>query len=135
MGTVLLNLWFNETLAGTLGKTFIHSLWIGLIAAVFAGLIVSRTAKSSARLRYNLLGAVLLLFMGAVSIVFYFELRQPVFTSSVNTRAFTVFTGDAVQTNEGAGILSLIFTYLNKYTGLIFQIWAVFFLFRTGRLL
>jgi beta-lactamase regulating signal transducer with metallopeptidase domain len=44
--------------------TLIHSLWQGLIAAILAGLLLTWTRKSSARLRYNLLA---LLFFGLVA--------------------------------------------------------------------
>lgn len=47
--------------------TLIHSLWQGLIAAVVAALVITVTKRSAASLRYNLLLAVLMLFILAIS--------------------------------------------------------------------
>ena len=48
--------------------TLLHSLWQGLIAAVIAALIVTFTKRSAASVRYNLLMAVLFLFVLSISI-------------------------------------------------------------------
>src|SRR5918996_406771 len=48
--------------------TLIHSFWQGLIAAVIAALIVTFTKRSAASVRYNLLIAVLFLFVLSISI-------------------------------------------------------------------
>ena len=48
--------------------TLIHSLWQGVIAAVMAALIITFTKKSAASVRYNLLIAVLFVFVLSISI-------------------------------------------------------------------
>jgi beta-lactamase regulating signal transducer with metallopeptidase domain len=49
----------------------IHSLWIGLIAAVLAGVILVCTQKSSSQLRYRLLCSCLIVFVLLTGFIFY----------------------------------------------------------------
>jgi len=54
----------------------IHSLWIGLITALLAGMILLLSRKASAALRYQLLCAVMLLFLAGTGYTFYNELAN-----------------------------------------------------------
>ncbi|HJP63301.1 MAG TPA: hypothetical protein VJ844_07640, partial [Mucilaginibacter sp.] len=56
--------------------TLIHSLWIGLAAALLTGLVITFTRKSGAALRYRLLCAILVLFVAAAGVTFYVEMRS-----------------------------------------------------------
>jgi len=55
--------------------TLVHSLWQGLLAALFAGAVILTTRKSAAVLRYNLLTVDLVLFLVAAVGTFSYELR------------------------------------------------------------
>ncbi|MEH3113937.1 M56 family metallopeptidase [Pedobacter terrae] len=59
-----------------LGATLFHSLWIGVILALLAGLVMFTSRKASAIWRYNLLTACLGLFVVAIGFTFYQELQQ-----------------------------------------------------------
>jgi bla regulator protein BlaR1 len=54
--------------------TLVHSLWQGFLAAVAAGIIILCTRRSKAAVRYNLLTAVLVLFVLASAFTFFHEL-------------------------------------------------------------
>ncbi|PZR24032.1 MAG: hypothetical protein DI535_22815 [Citrobacter freundii] len=64
---------FADHLLQTLSWTFIHSLWLGLILSVIAGLIMLFTARSAASVRYALLAGSYFLFLSALIICFYIE--------------------------------------------------------------
>ncbi|WP_293783789.1 M56 family metallopeptidase [uncultured Pedobacter sp.] len=59
-----------------LGATLFHSLWLGVILALLAGLVMFTSRKASATSRYNLLTVCLGLFVVAVGYTFYQELQQ-----------------------------------------------------------
>jgi beta-lactamase regulating signal transducer with metallopeptidase domain len=61
-----------------LGATLFHSLWLGVILALLAGLVMFTTRKASATWRYNLLTVCLALFVIAIGFTFYQELQKPV---------------------------------------------------------
>ncbi|WP_167335386.1 M56 family metallopeptidase [Pedobacter kyungheensis] len=66
-----------------LGATLFHSLWLGVILALLAGLVMFTTRKASATLRYNLLTICLSLFVIAIAFTFYKELQKPVIAAQL----------------------------------------------------
>ncbi|HTI90264.1 MAG TPA: M56 family metallopeptidase [Puia sp.] len=56
--------------------TLVHSLWLGILAAMVAGIVIICTRKLPVVVRYKLLGADLLLFVLAVGITFCYQLKQ-----------------------------------------------------------
>ncbi|GGG98051.1 M56 family metallopeptidase [Pedobacter zeae] len=78
----LINL-LPENWLHALGATLFHSLWLGVILALMAGLVMFTTRKASARWRYNLLTVCLGLFVGAIGFTFYQELQQPAYGTSL----------------------------------------------------
>ena len=73
----LINL-LPENWLHALGATLFHSLWLGVILALLAGLVMFTTRKASATWRYNLLTVCLALFVIAIGFTFYQELQEPV---------------------------------------------------------
>ncbi|WP_431292560.1 M56 family metallopeptidase [Pedobacter sp. P26] len=71
----LINL-LPENWLHALGATLFHSLWLGVILALLAGLVMFTTRKASATWRYNLLTVCLALFVIAIGITFCQELQQ-----------------------------------------------------------
>jgi beta-lactamase regulating signal transducer with metallopeptidase domain len=80
--------------------TLVHSLWQGVIAAVMAALTITFTKKSAASVRYNLLIAVLFVFVLSISI----------------TAARQLLSG-----NEGEGMATTTYSKMNSSTGLNFD--------------
>jgi beta-lactamase regulating signal transducer with metallopeptidase domain len=56
--------------------TLFHSLWQGLIAAVFAALLLIRTKRSRPTVRYNVLSALFLLLTFLFAATFLYELQH-----------------------------------------------------------
>ena len=141
MRLLFLQQWFSEDVLKAIGWTLIHSLWEGLLAAVLAGIIIICTKKSDARLRYNLLGAVLVLFMITTTVTFFQQLKE----STVAERSFanlnvsvteTTIVSDNYETTSAlAGTtINKFVRYFNTNADLFVLIWAIFFLFHCIKL-
>jgi bla regulator protein blaR1 len=63
----------SDRLFHALSWTLLHSLWQGAIIAFFAGILFFGTAYFSARIRYNLLLGLMVLFVGMASLTFWTE--------------------------------------------------------------
>jgi bla regulator protein BlaR1 len=66
----------DNMLVQALFRTFLHSLWEGIILAISVGIVILFTRKAVASIRYNLFAALLVLFLGAVATTFVFQLRE-----------------------------------------------------------
>lgn len=129
--------YFSDQTIKAICWTLVHSLWIGLVVAALAGLVIGITKKSTAKLRYNLLCALLLLFVVACGFVFLWEISDvPTAASVVNIAAVdknVVMPTQQITIAHGmsfAGAISLF----NRLSGWIFTFWLLFFLFKTIRL-
>lgn len=56
-----------------IGTALCHSVWIGAVAALLAAIVVILTRRSSPEIRYNLLAGLLVLFVVATSLVFFWS--------------------------------------------------------------
>ena len=121
-----------NTLFSALCWTLLHSLWQGVIAAVLAGIVIISTRKSPALVRYNLLGAIMILFLIAAGITFYIQLNH---TTAINPANLAYqpnvtgnyIAGNNVATTPSTSLIDSAVLYLNKYSNLIVFIW--FFVF------
>lgn len=127
--------WINflpEYWLNALGTTLFHSLWMGVILAVFSGAVMFATRKTSAKLRYNLLTVALFLFVFAISAVFYAKLTELTGRSEVQLKdqveiSLTMLqssqpTVSSVQFSLYAG-LNKVFNIWNTYSVQIVLIW------------
>ena len=76
MGTSFLTQWLSEHEINNICWTLIHSLWIGMITALLAGLVITFTRKASAAMRYRLLCSILILFVVSIGITYYLEVKE-----------------------------------------------------------
>ena len=113
--------------------TLIHSLWQGLLLAVFAGIIIMLTKKSSSVLRYNLLSGLFFLFIVIVSITFVNQLQVAAGNHQTNNAALTL-TAEQINniTSQQAGEISsdknyfsTFVNYFNRHASLIVMIWFI----------
>jgi len=127
----LINL-LPENWLHALGATLFHSLWLGIILSLLAGLVIFATRKASATLRYNLLTLCLGLFVVAISVTFFKELQQPVSAPQSQTvhqvgiNLPAVVTGRQTGTNVPLDMyagLSKILSVWNAYAYQIVLIW------------
>src|SRR5215217_4404278 len=112
--------------------TLIHSLWIGLIAAVLAGVTLVCTQKSSSQLRYRLLCGCLIVFVLITGFVFYKE-SGSVGRVSVTTRAPDPIMSIAFSLSDSAFIprdidgLGQLSAFINQNAVWIFTVWFLCF--------
>ncbi|MBD0295508.1 MAG: hypothetical protein ICV84_09985 [Flavisolibacter sp.] len=141
MRLLFLDQWADAEIVRVVCWTLVHSLWQGLLAATGAGLILLFTKKSSAALRYNLLTALLALFVFAAVVTFIRETQQ---TYKGNTKvSFTASGHSIVSVTEPATArsaspgptLSALTTFFNTHAASIVFIWALFFLGHVIKLL
>ncbi|WP_293309827.1 M56 family metallopeptidase [Pedobacter sp. UBA5917] len=134
----LINL-LPENWLHALGATLFHSLWLGVILALFAGLVMFTTRKASATLRYNLLTLCLGLFVIAIGSAFYIELQAPVYPAQSQVVHQTginlpeAITNQPGVTNVQQDMYSGISKILSLWNAYAYQIVLVWFLIICGK--
>ncbi|RRB02400.1 M56 family metallopeptidase [Larkinella rosea] len=121
--------------------TLIHSLWIGLLVAGLAGLLISGTRTASSRLRYQLLTGTLLLFVFLTGFVFFRERTRIAPASIAHSSAVMVSAGLPSAPVEPehfvmktAPLIDPITVFINQHSDWIFAIWLLFFGVKSLRL-
>ncbi|TSJ47725.1 M56 family metallopeptidase [Fluviicola chungangensis] len=136
-----MNILVNDSIIKAISWTLIHSLWLGLAAAVLAALTLLVTKKSASATRYNLLAGLSIVFLIATGFVFYNELEtQPTVLSLDKLVKSTlqpeqlVSASPAVIQEEAGGPLSIITGFISNYGSWIVLTWFVVFLFKCIRI-
>lgn len=132
MNALFLGGWEANDLFAALCWTFLHSLWIGLVAAILAGTVIIGTRKSAAVIRYNLLGSILVLFLISAAVTLYLQLRSSISIQAVTIEYHVEPVGNASLNNQPAaipppGFIDSIVVFLNRNATVIVFIW--FFVF------
>ncbi|TWI98841.1 beta-lactamase regulating signal transducer with metallopeptidase domain [Mucilaginibacter frigoritolerans] len=132
MGTSFLTQWLSDHEIKAICWTLIHSLWIGLIIAALAGLVIAFTKKASSRMRYRLLCGVLVLFVLSSGFTFYLELTNGRHTLSIANHVPAISGNLTVVNVNEAGVKEISFinrtiTFLNQQSGWIFFVWLICF--------
>jgi len=128
-----------SSIVTSLAWTLFHSLWLGLVVAVVAGVVISATKKSTARLRYNLLLTVMLIFITGVSLIFINELSN---SKAAKTPVATGVSTDFIRTSiEIERQDSISFSLLTEFkiwfdnnSSMLMMAWLVVFLFQLMRM-
>ena len=138
MNAQFLNQWFTDQSIQAICWTLIHSVWIGIIASVLAGIIIATTRKSSPLLRYRLLCSVLILFVIATAITLNSEL-DPV---AVKTSAQTGISAMNISPSSGTDLTiqrtfmtENLTGFLNRESQWIFAIWLICFALKSAQLI
>ena len=127
--------------------TLIHSLWLGILAAMLAGIVIICTRKLPVVIRYRLLAIDLVLFVLAVGITFCYQLKQGHSESAV-AGSHTLVPAAVNQTivaQEGSpnfmgdyGSLvdyRPVVNYLNRHAFIIVDIWLICLFIQLSRLM
>lgn len=121
----------NENILKAISWTLIHSVWQGLILAIFAGLVIVFTRKSKAAVRYNVLSGLFLMFIVAVGFTFNYEYQQETAIVLDGTMAGTTVLElknvIASPTEITPDYLQEIRIYLNEHATTITAIWFLIF--------
>ncbi|HEV7782292.1 MAG TPA: M56 family metallopeptidase [Chitinophagaceae bacterium] len=125
-----------QVILKALSWTFLHSLWQGLLAALLAAVIISVTKKATARLRYNLLGTVVILFLAAALITFsrQFQLQEEQLplaslqNVSTGDNSLLSSAGNSSSSSASTGFIDEIRVWFNSNAGSLMLVWSVLFL-------
>ncbi|OCX52292.1 hypothetical protein BEL04_12510 [Mucilaginibacter sp. PPCGB 2223] len=141
MKTIFLNPYLSDHAIKAICWTFIHSLWIGIIAAALAGLVIALTNRAAAQLRYRLLCGILMLFVTAVAVTFFSELGKPVhpdnntlITLSSDIAGQTVVTATNAEVTVDGFNYTRVIRLLDQYSTIIFAVWLLCFAFKCIKL-
>lgn len=132
MFIAFINNFFEGKAAQVLCHTFIHSLWQGAVAAIAAGIVLLCTRKSSARIRYNLLGIIFMSLFLVCVVTFSLELRSVSATASV-----PLSSHQSIYINAGhtaSSLLQSIMQLSNQYSSGILSVWLILVLYKCSRL-
>ena len=145
MKLLFLSEYLSPAIIQAICRTLLHSLWQGLLAAAFAGIIILATKRSKAAIRYNLLSFVFISFIAAAAFTF---LNQPGilrstykesivhFSPSSNTFSFvTNNTDHLLPVIEKEKFYQPVIYYADKYAGWITGLWMLFFIVHILRML
>ena len=143
MGTSFFTQWFSDRAINAICWTLIHSLWIGLIVAVFAGLLIALTNRSSANLRYRLLFGLLALFVVSTGMVLWYELNNnhPLTVEArpaaeIYERKVTIISPDTVShTVIGHSFADQLTGFFNRQAGWIFLAWLLCFALKSVKMI
>jgi len=135
--------WTVNVLVQALFRTFLHSLWEGIILAVLAGLVIVCSRKAAAALRYNLFAVLLLLFLCAVGGTFVLQLRglsvrayvpeagvYGYASSRVASRSFAGHSVGAVAPQGGVleGLSQGVNAFTQRWASFLMGVWTFIFL-------
>jgi bla regulator protein BlaR1 len=129
--------------------TLIHSLWLGILAAMLAGIIILCTRKLPVVIRYRLLATDLLLFVVAVGITFCYEVKLGIGESvgvGVAERPFANFSRPLVDHRPLESYrpsvdyqpwlnYQPVVNYLNRHAFIIVDIWLICLFIQLSRLM
>jgi len=139
MKATFLNHYISEHTIRAICWTLIHSLWIGVIAAVLAGSVIALTKKVPASWRYRLLCGILMLFVLATGLTLFIELDKSASTTTVITLSSNV-AGKTIITTTNAYVTIDGFDYtraigfFDQYSTWIFALWLLCFVLKSVRL-
>ena len=142
--------YFRQEVIHAICWTLIHSLWLGILAAMLAGIVIICTRKLPVVLRYRLLATDLVLFVLAVGITFCYQLKQGHGESTVSgsqtlvpaamNQTDVAQKGFANFTLPLSGSWSLVdyrpvVNYLNRHAFIIVDIWLICLFIQLSRLM
>jgi len=136
MATPYLPPYFSEHTLRAIFWTLIHSLWIGLISAALAGLVIALGKKMTAKLRYRLLCGILFAFVLSTSFVYLMEMIGPSSVGQVVIPAAQPGRSVSLQTNTVVESFSLaeVTNLLNRSAGYLLTVWLLFFAWKSIKL-
>ncbi len=134
-----------DTILRAICWTLLHSLWQGLILALIAGGIMVMTKKASSALRYNLLCALLLVFLAASTYTFYSELLKNTAATPAISHTTVATTGETagnpipastfITTHVLQNGIDTLVQYFNAHAAIIVVIWFIVFMARFVKVL
>lgn len=129
----------SDRLLHVLSWTLLHSLWQGAIVALCAGILFFGTAYLGARIRYNLLLGLMVLFVGMVSLTFGAEWGEhekksnetPELLAEFQYKGTTVTSIFAEPATIHLDKTQPWVQFFERYKGLLLFAWGLILLFKS----
>lgn len=132
----------SDRLLHALSWTLLHSLWQGAIIAFIAGLLFFGTGNLNARIRYNLLLGLMILFVGMTSLTFWAEWGEQEPKSKESPELISEFQHEGT---IGLRVFAEPATFLldkkqswvqlfERYNGLLLFAWGLVLLFKSVKM-
>ncbi|RAJ08442.1 beta-lactamase regulating signal transducer with metallopeptidase domain [Chitinophaga skermanii] len=122
----------QEATLRALGWTLIHSIWIGLICSLVAGVVIASTRSSKPTVRYNLLVGILISFLAGTVSIFIYELREAIHVYQLlatQQTSFVVIPEEMIVAPSAFAMSNRFYTpllqWLDANTALIVYTWLV----------
>ena len=133
MKLCFLESWFSDETLKAIGWTLLHSLWIGLFAAIISAIIIISTRRSTARLRYDLLMGVMFLFLLSCVFTFFIQIQTSGLSLTEPQKAnsdigFSDFSPREEVFITQKGFINEFTQYFNANANILVLIWLIFFL-------
>ena len=131
---------FNTTSMHAIFIMLVNSLWIGALAALLAGIIITLTKKHGPQVRYQLLTGLLGLFAICMVLVFYaaFTKETHVVADGDKTMmvaaTLTTIQATAIQP-EQKNVVDAFISFIQANAGIIVSIWLMVIIFRSLQLI
>ena len=138
---VLLFLQNIFTAAGiqALFATLVHSLWLGAIMALLAGIIIMLTKRSGPQLRYRLLTSLLILFITGVIYLFFNAVSNETIAGNAGddllNAAGNTATEQIPHSKQQQGSADLIVSFFETYSTSVVWVWFLVMLFKCIQLI
>ena len=118
--------------------TLAHSLWLGAIMALLAGIVIILTKRSGSLLRYKLLTGLLMLFAVSILYIFYSALTSN--TETLTTSNVTMVSGHAeIQQTQSIqqqkAVFNTVLSFVETHADTIVSIWFMVICFKCIRLI
>lgn len=143
MPVLYANLFSGSPFVKAIGLTLVHSLWLGLLVSILAGLVLLCTRHTKPAVRYNLL--VFLFFCFTVALVYIFIQEKQQASVRVTTEMAAIKTvipvaGNSIQqaavpyTNHitAETVAEKIMRFVNENAAILALVWMIFFCLRFG---
>lgn len=126
---------FNITGMDAVFVMLVDSLWIGALAALLAGIIITLTKKHGPQLRYQLLKGLLALFVLSMAFIFYAAFNNETDVVADNNKATiaavtsTTFQSRTIQPQQ-KNVVDAFISFVQANAGIIVSIWLMVIIFR-----
>ena len=118
--------------------TLAHSLWLGAIMALLAGIIIILTNRSGSLLRYKLLTGLLMLFTVSIVYIFYNALTSNTQTLTAGNVIMVSGKPEIQQTQniqQQKAVFNTLLSFIETYADTIVSIWFIVICFKCIRLI
>ncbi|MEP6595391.1 MAG: M56 family metallopeptidase, partial [Ginsengibacter sp.] len=118
--------------------TLAHSLWLGVIMAMLAGIIIILTSRSGSLLRYKLLTGLLMLFGVCIVYIFYNALTgntKLLAGVDVTTLSDQAEIQQIQNIQQQKGLFNILLSFIETHADTIVLIWFIVICFKCIRLI